>query len=80
MQDDMALTKGQLAGSVALKTLINEDLTSFGVSELAERIEALKDEISVYIKWTKETGGFEVLLISSSTARHEALNGFASVL
>jgi len=45
MQDDMALTKSQLAGSVALKTLINEDLTLFGVSELAERIEALKDEI-----------------------------------
>jgi uncharacterized small protein (DUF1192 family) len=45
MQDDLPLTKSQLAGSVALKTLINEDLTLFGVSELCERKEALKNEI-----------------------------------
>jgi uncharacterized small protein (DUF1192 family) len=45
MQDDLPLTKSQLAGSVALKTLINEDLTLFSVGELSERIEALKSEI-----------------------------------
>jgi uncharacterized small protein (DUF1192 family) len=45
MQDDLPLTKSQIAGSTALKSLINEDLTLFGLGELSERITILNSEI-----------------------------------
>lgn len=45
MQDDLPLTKSQIAGSAALKSLINEDLTVFGLGELSERITILNSEI-----------------------------------